>query len=93
MSRNASARSGRGFGLTTLLRNTIIPSLVNSLAFPSRPASIPFRASRKIASSVWKGKSSSNSTALSLLASIPVLMSPQGISDEALTKVLIRGWV
>jgi len=87
MSRSTSSRSGRGFGLTTLLRNTIIPLLVtsNSLAFPSRAASIPFRASRKIASSVWKGKSSSNSPALSLLASIPILLSTQEISDEALT--------
>ena len=89
-SRNASARSSWSLSLTTLLRNTIIPSLAGSLAFPSKAASIYFRASRTIAGSVWKWKSASNSIALSLLASIPELPSPRGIFDEVLTKVVIR---
>ena len=92
-SRNASARSSRGFGLTSLLRNTIVLLLVSSMVFPSKAASITFRASRTIAGSVWKWKSSSNGIALPLLASIPELPSAQGISDEALTKVLIKRWV
>ena len=60
---------------------------------PSKAASITFRVSRTIAGSVWKWKSSSNSIALSLPASIPELPSARGVSDAALTKVLIRRWV